>query len=95
MTAVIKSLAYAYSTRRAWLFTATSRSRSRFARTTLGSFWLGISNVLSVAVLSTVYGTVFKVSNFSEYVVYLGSGLVIWNSLSSAVCAASSATLPS
>ncbi len=88
MTEVIRSLRYAYSTRRAWWFTATARSRSRFARTTLGSFWLGISNLLSVAVLATVYGTVFKVSNFSEYVVYLGIGLVIWNSLSSAVCAA-------
>ncbi len=88
MKAVINSIFYAYSTRRAWWFTATSRSRSRFARTTLGSFWLGISNLLSVGVLSLVYGTVFKVSDFSEYVVYLGTGLVIWNSLSSAICAA-------
>ena len=41
-----------------------------------------------MAVLATVYGTVFKVTNFAEYVVYLGIGLVIWNSLSSAICAA-------
>ncbi len=88
MKAVIQSLRYAFNTRRAWWFTATSRSRARFARTTLGSFWLGISNLLSVSVLAAVYGTVFKVNNFNEYVVYLGIGLVVWNSLSSAVCAA-------
>ncbi len=90
MRTVFNSLLYAYSTRRAWWFTATSRTRSRFVRTTLGSFWLGISNLLSVAVLATVYGTVFKVSNFSEYVVYLGIGLVVWNSLSSAITSAPS-----
>ena len=88
MRTVFDSIKYGCSTRRVWWFTATSRSRSRFARTTLGSFWLGISNLLSVAVLATVYGTVFKVPNFNEYVVYLGIGLVIWNSLSSAVCSA-------
>ena len=88
MTPVIESLRFAITTRKAWWFTATARSRSRFARTTLGSFWLGISNLLSVAVLATVYGAVFKVSNFSEYVVYLGIGLVIWNSISSSVSAA-------
>ena len=88
MTPVIDSIHFALITRKAWWFTATARSRSRFARTTLGSFWLGISNLLSVAVLATVYGAVFKVGNFSEYVVYLGIGLVIWNSISSSVSAA-------
>ncbi len=75
----------AWRTRRAWWFTATARTRARFARTFLGSFWLGLSNLLSIAALALVYGTVFKVQDFSTYVVYLGVGLVVWNGISAAI----------
>ena len=75
----------AWRMRRAWWFTATSRTRARFARTIFGSFWLGLSNVLSIAALALVYGTVFKVQDFSTYVVYLGLGLVVWNGISSSI----------
>ena len=75
----------AWRMRHAWWFTATSRTRARFARTFLGSFWLGLSNLLSIAALALVYGTVFKVQDFTTYVVYLGLGLVVWNGISSAV----------
>jgi len=85
MRTAVSPLRFAWSSRRAWWFTATSRTRERFARTTLGSFWLGLSNLLSIAVLALVYGTVFKVQDFSSYVVYLGTGLVIWNTIASAV----------
>ena len=61
--------------RRAWWFTATARTRARFARTFFGSFWLGLSNLLSIAALALVYGTVFKVQDFNTYVVYLG---IVW-----------------
>ena len=61
------------------------RTRARFARTFLGSFWLGLSNLLSIAALALVYGTVFKVQDFSTYVVYLGIGLVVWNGMSAAI----------
>ena len=33
-----------------------------------GSFWLGLSNLLSIAALALVYGTVFKVQDFNTYV---------------------------
>ena len=75
----------AWRMRRAWWFTATARTRARFARTFFGSFWLGLSNVLSIAALALVYGTVFKVQDFRTYVVYLGIGLVVWNGISSAI----------
>ena len=75
----------AWRMRRAWWFTATARTRARFARTFFGSFWLGLSNVLSIAALALVYGTVFKVQDFSTYVVYLGLGLVVWNGISAAI----------
>lgn len=88
MSAVVKALQFAWGSRRAWWFTATARTRERFARTALGSFWLGLSNLLSIGVLATVYGAVFKVQNFGTYVVYLGTGLVLWNSIASAVSSA-------
>ena len=76
---------FTFKTRKAWWFTATSRSRARFARTTLGSFWLGFSNLLSIGTLGIVYGTVFSVKDFNSYFIYLGLGLVIWNALSSSI----------
>lgn len=75
----------AWRMRRAWWFTATARTRARFVRTFLGSFWLGLSNLLSIAALALVYGTVFKVQDFNTYVVYLGIGLVVWNGISAAI----------
>ena len=85
MKTVANALKIGWKTRRAWWFTATARTRDRFARTALGSFWLGLSNLLSIAVLSFVYGTVFKVKDFNSYVVYLGIGLVAWNAIASAM----------
>lgn len=85
---ILETLREGWRLRRVWWFTATARTRARFARTFFGSFWLGFSNLLSITVLALVYGTVFKVEHFSTYVVYLGLGLAIWNSLASAIGAA-------
>jgi len=79
------TLAEAWAMRRVWWFTATARTRARFVRTFFGSFWLGLSNLFSIAALALVYGTVFKVQDFNTYVVYLGLGLVVWNSISAAI----------
>ena len=68
-----------------WWFTTTARTKARFVRTIFGSFWLGFSNLLSITALAFVYGAVFKVQDFNTYVVYLGIGLVIWNTIASAV----------
>lgn len=85
MITATKSLQFGWQSRRAWWFTATARTRERFARTALGSFWLGFSNLLSIAVLAVVYGAVFKVKDFNAYVVYLGTGLVTWNAIAASV----------
>ena len=89
MTIIVKILIdnfkFSFKTRRAWWYTATSRSRARFARTTLGSFWLGFSNLLSIGTLGIVYGTVFSVDDFRSYFIYLGFGLVIWNTISASI----------
>ena len=89
MTIIVKMLLdnfkFAFKTRKAWWYTATSRSRARFARTTLGSFWLGFSNLLSIGTLGIVYGTVFSVEDFKSYFIYLGFGLVVWNTINSSI----------
>ena len=85
MKSVFSACSFAWRSRRAWWFTATARTRERFARTALGSFWLGLSNLFSIAALSVVYGAVFKVDDFNSYVVYLGLGLVTWNAIAGAM----------
>ena len=71
--------------RRVWWFSASARTKARFARTKLGSYWLGLSNLLSVGALVIVYGTIFKVESFKEYAIYLALGITLWNSLASAI----------
>ena len=78
-------LRYFLKTRKTWWFTAIAKTRARYARTALGSFWLGISTLMTVLCLGFVYGTVFKVSNFLEYFIYLGFGLVIWTPICEAI----------
>ncbi len=85
---LLNSINFAWKKRRFWWYTATSRTRARFARTTLGSFWLGLSNLLSIVTLGVVYGTVFSVEDFKSYFIYLGIGLVIWNSISASISTA-------
>ncbi len=82
---VSSQLRFAWRMRRVWWFTATARTTARFARTKLGSFWLGLTNLLTIAALALVYGTVFKVEDFRAYTVYLGVGLVLWNILAGAI----------
>jgi lipopolysaccharide transport system permease protein len=81
----LSQLVFAWQTRRVWWFTATARTTARYVRTKLGNLWLGVTNLLSIAVLAIVYGTVFKVPDFRAYAVFLGVGLVLWNSLSGSI----------
>ena len=46
---------------------------------------MGLSTLLSVSALSLVYGTVFQVENYKEYVIYLALGLVVWNTIAASV----------
>ena len=81
MKQTIELLNYCFKTRRAWWFTASSKTKARYARTKLGSLWLGISTLFTVIFLGFIYGKVFQVENFLDYFIYLGFGLLIWNSI--------------
>ena len=64
---IFRVLNYVIKTRRTFWFTATSKTKARYARTSLGSFWLGISTLLTVLCLGSIYGRVFNVVDFREY----------------------------
>jgi lipopolysaccharide transport system permease protein len=82
---IFRVLNYVIKTRRTFWFTATSKTKARYARTSLGSFWLGISTLLTVLCLGSIYGRVFNVVDFREYFIYLGFGLVIWTPICEAI----------
>ena len=86
-TAPVKGFGFVFAIRtaRAWWYSAWLRTLARFSRTYFGSFWLGLSNLLSVSVLGVVYGAVLGVSNPWDYVVYLGLGYTIWGFISLSV----------
>jgi ABC-type polysaccharide/polyol phosphate export permease len=63
------------------------RIRIQFARTLLGSSWIGLSTLLTMAVLGTIYGTLTGVDDWSAYWVYVALGLVSWNTLAAALIA--------
>lgn len=64
----------------AWL-----RIQMQFARTLLGSSWIGLSALLTLSVLGTIYGTLTGVEDWSSYLVYVALGIVSWNTLSTAL----------
>ncbi|MBM5799992.1 MAG: hypothetical protein FJ077_03945 [Cyanobacteria bacterium K_DeepCast_35m_m2_023] len=72
---VLPVLAYA-----AWL-----RIQVQFARTLLGSGWIGLSALLTTAVLGGIYGTLTRVADWPAYWAYVALGLVGWNTLAGAV----------
>jgi ABC-type polysaccharide/polyol phosphate export permease len=78
---------YALRSVRVWWYSAWLRTLARFSRTFFGSFWLGLSNLLSVALLSVVYGTVLKVPDPLNYAIYLGIGLTAWGFISQSMIA--------
>lgn len=73
---------------KAWTFTGLSRLRSRFSRTKLGTIWVLIANVISIAILALVYTRIFPTHNPIYFISYISLGYTIWNALTSAVFSA-------
>ncbi|HGY5550239.1 MAG: ABC transporter permease [Prochlorococcus sp.] len=66
----------------AWL-----RIKEKFARTLIGSGWIALSALLTMAVLGSIYGTITGVEDWSAYWIYVAIGLVSWNTLASCITA--------
>ena len=73
-----KSLKYIYKTKSVWWYTASAKTRARYVRTIIGSFWLGISNLLFIICLGFFYGIILNVNDFINYFIYLGIGYSVW-----------------
>ena len=73
-----------------WWYTAWTRTKARFIRTYLGNIWIGLSNLLAVCALGSVYRFIFNVSNFKYYFGYLGIGITIWGFIAGTILASSS-----
>ena len=84
----LKLIKYALKTRNAWWFTASGRTKGRFIRTKLGSFWLGISLLLTVLSVGSLYSVLLDLKNIREYWIYLGIGLACWTLLADSICSA-------
>ena len=72
-----------------WWYTAWTRTKARFIRTYLGNIWIGLSNLLAVCALGSVYRFIFNVSNFKYYFGYLGIGITIWGFIQGSILASS------
>ena len=48
-------------------YLAWCRNKARFIKTKLGSFWIGLSTLLTIGSLAFVYAAVFQVENKREY----------------------------
>lgn len=67
---------------RVWWNLGFIEVRLRYQRSVLGPWWVSISMLIFMLVLSVVFSKVFAV-NFREYMLYFSSGYVIWAYISS------------
>lgn len=69
----------------AMAYSARLRIKVVFSRTLLGSSWIGISTLLTAVVLGAIYGTITQVTDWRHYAAYVATGLIAWNTLSTAI----------
>ncbi|MEK6423141.1 MAG: ABC transporter permease [Burkholderia gladioli] len=69
---------------RIWTLLGWLEIRQRYARSTVGPFWLTISMGVMIASLGVVYGTLFG-QNIREYLPFLAASLVMWSLLSQTI----------
>lgn len=66
-------------------YLAWCRNRARFIKTKIGSFWIGLSTLLTIGSLAFVYAAVLNVPNRREYITYIGLGILYWNTHASLI----------
>ena len=69
---------------RLWCLLGWLEIRQRYARSTLGPFWLTISMGVIVGSIGVVYGTLFN-QDIAVYLPMMGIGLVFWGLLTSII----------
>lgn len=64
-----------------WLALGWHDIRQRYRRSVLGPFWFTISTLIMVGVLGILYSSILG-QDIHEYLPYLGTGLVVWQFIS-------------
>ncbi|KAA8996589.1 ABC transporter permease [Paenibacillus spiritus] len=70
-----------FQTRYFWSHLVRAELKNKFRRSKLGILWTFLNPLLLTALMSTVFGVVFKMT-FSDYAPYVLSGLIVWDLIS-------------
>ena len=90
MKIAIKDLMLALSKYRKFCFLyASTDIKNQYRRSTLGPWWITISMIVFVAILSVVYSRLMN-ENLGHYVTYIGCGYATWYLISTSITMGSS-----
>lgn len=84
LAAAIADLRNGLADWRIWWVLAYGDIRQRYRRSTLGQFWLTISMAALIGGIGVVYALILD-QNLTDYIPYLGIGLIVWNLLSTLI----------
>ncbi len=70
-----------YDSRYFWMHLAKTDLRNRFRRSKLGILWVCVTPLSLMAIMTVIFGVVFK-QDMKTYAPYILSGLLVWNIIS-------------
>ena len=73
-----------FKTRYFWSHLARCELKARFRRSKLGLIWTVLQPLFLTMIMAAVFSTVFR-QPLGEYAVYILSGIVVWNLISSSI----------
>jgi ABC-type polysaccharide/polyol phosphate export permease len=79
---------------RMWLLLGMNDIRQRYRRSRLGQFWITLAMLVNIVSLGVLYSYLFQ-QPISQYLPYLGVGIVVWGLLSALVLEACSVFISS
>jgi len=79
---------------RMWVLLGMNDIRQRYRRSRLGQFWITLAMLINIASLGALYSYLFK-RPITEYLPYLGVGIVVWGLISALVLEACSVFISS
>ena len=78
MSGIIDFFKKVYQTRYFWFFLAVKEIKFKYRRSKLGGLWMMVQPMALSLLLAFVFSAMTQ-QNFGEYLVYVLSGLVVWN----------------
>lgn len=81
---LIEDIKNGYGRKKLWKRLAVLELKSRYQGAVIGSFWIVLTLVLKVLMLSLVYSMVLN-KDFSDYVMFLAIGILTWNFISAVI----------